>query len=39
MAKVLSENELLFGELMGVLDEQKIQFDPILLKRIFDYTQ
>lgn len=39
MAKVLTENEILFGELMGVLDEQKIQFDPILLKRIFDYTQ
>lgn len=39
MARVLSENEMLFGELIDVLNEQKIKFDPVLLKRIFDYTE
>lgn len=39
MAEKLSENEALFGELIDVLNEQKIKFDASLLKRIFDYTE
>lgn len=39
MSQELNENERLFGELIGTLDEQKLTFDPILIKRAFDYTQ
>ncbi|MBR5227859.1 MAG: bifunctional (p)ppGpp synthetase/guanosine-3',5'-bis(diphosphate) 3'-pyrophosphohydrolase [Clostridia bacterium] len=38
MEQQLNENEKLFGELIDVLNEQGMKFEPILMKNIFDYT-